>query len=346
MGGTMAEQWMLILKDKAFLAWGDVLSEAPTVLTAYILLFMFFVSAAVSVTLRWLFTYRGITRSYSTNMTALSADERFKIFLSRGAAFPWIAFVGLSLCYFLWATSRAGWFPFNGDLQKVFVKELTPGRWLFLYYLCFFVAAWFVYFLSRDNFSLFHVRSLRSMLNYGSAQWQTTQDESNLQREYYEKKAGSVTTSMSVFVAVATIVLSTAVQMLLASANKDPWDLFCLYMAIFTSLVASISLIVSVDIMDSIYNRFKAQQVQGVILPYLYNLTINPKYAGFVLLMLSLIFLAAWISPTAGSIGLATMNLVGHTYWFPQLHKSRLLTLVRNFLFIFGCALPLVIIAF
>jgi protein-S-isoprenylcysteine O-methyltransferase Ste14 len=227
-----------------------------------------------------------------------------------------------------------------------FFASLNANHWLFLVYLCFFIAQWLVYFSSRDEKAAFQVRTLRSLLNETSGNWKAHSPEDRFHlNEAYRTKALTSITAVAVLVATAAVVLSVCAQIILtelqaSNAQTNHFRTLCIYAATASALVSSLAFIVSVDALETVHNWFENESVRGILLPYFYRATINPKYVGFVLLMTSLVLLAAWIHPALGSIGFVSLVGSGHTYWFPSFDDAPGTKIGRALFLIPGIILP------
>ncbi len=196
------------------------------------------------------------------------------------------------------------------------IEVLSCDRIIFLVYLSTILANWSVYFLSRedDKSKTGGVQSLRLLLNGVRENWA----DNNALR----KKASTTMAVMSIMIAVSIVILSIAGNIFLEPDKKDLWEQSMLGITVILAFLAFICFIVSVDALDTMFNSFKKPLYRKIIGKYYYDLTINPKYCGFVSMIMSVIFLIQVFNPVIASVCIAPTLYFGYYLWYPDINRD------------------------
>lgn len=224
-------------------------------------------------------------------------------------------------------------------LVSVPIRELQAGydlldnasRLVFLLYLCALTAMWLVYLSSRRKFMA--VQTLRQLLALNSVSWASTCDPADAETHVREtrEKARTTITVAAILVAASALVISqiNAIHVAMQAAEAPAidaallgWQRFLLAMGYICATGAFISLIVSVDALDCMFNHFSAgtskrRDNPTTLARYFYRFTINPKYIGLFLLLTSVVFVLAYFNANVGSLALAIILTLGYAHWFP-----------------------------
>lgn len=219
-------------------------------------------------------------------------------------------------------------------------------RHLFMLYCCGFLAMWTVYFLSRKPFKgkisqdprWKKVRTLRRLLGETSKQWDLTGSSANLAEieAAYREKAKSSGTTLAIMLAVAGLELQrlTSIMDPILSLNTPlgfSWANALLLMSLLLALVAFVSVIISADALDVIFNNFKGDDDGHRVIRHYYSSTINPRYVALLSLIASFVLLVAYYSPTVATMALGILFWIGYPHWFPEFStpESRTVRFVR-----------------
>ena len=199
--------------------------------------------------------------------------------------------------------------------RRLYLDMLAdPNKQVFMIYLSLYVSLWIVYFSSSLEYFPFNVRTLRRRLTLFSQQWNSATPDSTNDIE----KAKSSTTSTSMLIAASAVVIGAANSIY---SNSDrlkfgTWQYAILVIAAICAMSAFFSLIIAVDSLETIFNKFLEQDDAKMKREY-YLASRNPRYYGKVLLLASVSFATASISPLLGAFGIAVVLVAGYPHWFP-----------------------------
>lgn len=210
-----------------------------------------------------------------------------------------------------------------------FFPELSrdPNHILFLSYLSAYICMWSLYFASKAGPKIFQVSTLRRLLLLESKNWTNTDSEENSEIENLsmEKAKTSITaTAMLVGVSFLGIIQAkTGLQALTTSclsymSEVCQWNEIVFLGLAFTSSLALVCFILSVDSLDCMFNEFKTDQIENKFRRYFYKTTIHPRYVGLVCLLSSIIFLNAATNTALGSTTIGVIIAIGYRHWFPR----------------------------
>lgn len=203
-------------------------------------------------------------------------------------------------------------------------------------YLALFAGVWGTYFLSL-TFPGLHIRSLRVLLDQQS--WSLQYPEARGTRAQAQtEKAGRTITMLAMLIPACVLLLvqgngiyqNDAAMQEVGLAGVGELILSVGMLAIVSALVC---FIVSVDSLDSSFNQFHAS-VADRLTAHFYRQTINPKYVGFMLLLLGAVLFIAFHSRIMGCLAIGLIIGIGYPHWFPCIGArpsvlSRLLTVAR-----------------
>lgn len=210
-------------------------------------------------------------------------------------------------------------------------------RLLFLFYIVFFFSVWLLYYLSPlgDRFSFFNVQSLRRLLRLTSFQWQSelerlsSQDDPDSGEEYeknFHEKAHSTITAVAVLMAASILLLDQVNQIFLSikvgTIQNDGWGELILSLSLFFSIASFIAFILSVDDLDSLFNKSKQQNENYLLDYYFYKRAINPKYYGFTFLMLGVVLLVGFYNLIYASTILGIIIFFIYPHLYPAFGKD------------------------
>lgn len=195
---------------------------------------------------------------------------------------------------------------------------------IFIIYLSIYFSMWIIYFASKSKYEIFQVSTLRKLLTSESKNWTATNSKKNEKiEELSMEKAKTSITATAMLVGVAFVGILQAkngfyglVESQLSNEQLI-WQQLILASLAFSSSLALVCFIISVDALDCMFNEFKTKQLENKFRRYLYKSTIQPRYVGLVCLLTSIIFLNASSSIVLGSMSIGLIISVGYKHWFP-----------------------------
>jgi len=207
--------------------------------------------------------------------------------------------------------------------QKYFIDLNGNGsKLVFIAYLSTYTAMWTLYFSSKNGPKIFQVPTLRRILLVESKSWTNIDSTDNDEiEEISMEKAKTSITSIAMLVGVSFLGLVQA-KIGLSGLNSGEeeflWKQFIFILLGFSSTIALVCFVISVDALDCMFNEFKNDQIDNKFRRYFYKSTIHPRYIGFVCLLTSVIFLNVSSSVLLGSLTIAVIISVGYRHWFPR----------------------------
>ena len=207
----------------------------------------------------------------------------------------------------------------------------TVGSWdriIFSVYVCLFAATWIVYFRSKKKFD--HngdvykdrpIQSLRRLLGESCINWDYNpcHSESEDVKEAFRRKASTSMEVIAILIAVSILILDIASNMLISNKTFDEWQEFSLGISSLMAVFSFVCFLISVDSLDTIFNRFRSLPDRNVIVHYFYHNTINPRYFGMLSMISAVILLLQVYSAMLASISISLILIVGYSHWFPDL---------------------------
>ena len=88
-----------------------------------------------------------------------------------------------------------------------------------------------------------------------------------------------------------------------------------------SNALAFICFFISVDALDALVNAFKKDEVK--LKDYFYKKAINPRYFGFLLLILEVIFITTYHNPIFACVLLGLFLTIGYSHLFPNVRNPR-----------------------
>ena len=219
-----------------------------------------------------------------------------------------------------WPSSQLGisW-PFKGEKIR---------RFVFVCYVCVLGGVWITYFLSRLRVRFFRVKTLRNLLAKTSEHWREYLNAEDGKKftefiELHHRKAQSSMVTVAIMIAACLIVLGEIHCVFLnsRSVKNDIWAEAILAVATLAAMLSLICFIISADALDSIFNKFKTEQATRILKHHFYLKTINPKYSGFISLIVAVVFVVAYHSLPLSCIVLALSLTIGYPHWFPDVEQ-------------------------
>lgn len=216
--------------------------------------------------------------------------------------------------------------------ESFFQFELSDSKIVYLISLSVYLGFWLTYFSSHKDGWFLDVPTLRRMLTASSHQWGCKENKEGLVddptsvkhqlEESYRDKARASMTIIAIMIAGSLILLVQTNQYLLQRTDilslPFGWENTFLALAALSSFIAFISFLLSVDALDSMFNRFLTDNIQLRLNRRFYRFTLNPKYMGLIFLVLGITCFAAIQSGLIASIMLWITMSLGYYHWFPH----------------------------
>ena len=220
------------------------------------------------------------------------------------------------------------------------------GRIIFLAYSMIFAAIWVTYYSSKsERFSFLRRRSLRVLLSYTSENWRSieqrvslptpceplllktnsmTEDEANIGmiEDHFRDKARSAMQNLGMLMAIACLELAQISLISRSISNADGWSKLTLGCASLASISALIMFLIATDSLDTIFNRFQTPSERHKLIDHFYRKSINPRYYGLTLIILSATMLIGSREPVLGAMAFGIIFSVGYSHWFPFISLS------------------------
>ncbi|AFI85556.1 DUF4339 domain-containing protein [Methylophaga nitratireducenticrescens] len=210
--------------------------------------------------------------------------------------------------------------------------RLSASRIVYLLSLSVYIGFWLAYFSSSKNVKFLNIATLRRMLTASSQQWKSDDENAGLVddpfsvkhqlEESYREKARAAMTVIAIMIAGSLILLVQTNQYLVARVDfltlPFIWESFFLTLSALSSFIAFISFLLSVDALDSMFNRYLTDKIELRMVRKFYRFTLNPKYMGLIFLILGITSFAAIHNGLIASIMLWITMSVGYYHWFPH----------------------------
>ena len=222
-------------------------------------------------------------------------------------------------------------------------------RLTFLLYSSIYAAIWLAYFFSKsEKLTFFRRRSLRMLLVCTSENWKEADeqilDDENLQgenpsldfpfktlarnryeitaakiEETFRDKARSATQNLGMLLAIACLELAQINLITKGLQVTDEWTKLTLGIATLASITAFVMFIVATDSLDTVFNQFRIPADRHRLVNHFYRSSINPKYYGLTLLILSAVMIIGNREPLLGASAFGIVFAVGYHHWFPRI---------------------------
>lgn len=218
--------------------------------------------------------------------------------------------------------------------------------YIFIFYISFYFSMWHTYFLSKiganekEEKGRLKIRTLRRLLGMTSKQWNSKNKTEFQKYEYYEEKSKSSMTVIALLIASSIFIFNQFSGFILDKNSPDSLniDIILAYIGIFSTFISFTALMLSVDSLDTIFNKFSDDKTQEILSRYFYAYVANPRYIATSFLFFSMILLVALHSLTMASICIFLIAYIGYDFWFPNFMKNKNL---RRFALVFFTSLPL-----
>lgn len=154
----------------------------------------------------------------------------------------------------------------------------------------------------------------------------TTNDEGAPLNEAFRRKASMSVEVAALFMVIVTLILDKSSDVITTyhggSISLDLWEILMLSLSSIFGIVSFICFLISVDSLDTTFNKFVSKSTRNVALQYFYQVTSNPRYSAVVSMMLSMVFFFAFYSVFLGALSLTVLMYVGFRLWFPNIHQA------------------------
>jgi|AntDeeMetagen285_2_1112576.scaffolds.fasta_scaffold02023_2 protein-S-isoprenylcysteine O-methyltransferase Ste14 len=216
--------------------------------------------------------------------------------------------------------------------SSLMVLELSDSRIVYLLSLSVYIGYWLTYFSSNKNLKFLNVATLRRMLTASSVQWNRAggnydniDDPFSIKHQLeacYREKARAGMTAVAIMIAGSLILLVQTNHYLLLREDllslPFVWESVFLTLSALSSFIAFVSFLLSVDALESMFNRYLTEKIELTMVRNFYRFTLNPKYMGLIFLILGITSFAAIHSGLIASIMLWITMSVGYHHWFPH----------------------------
>ena len=209
--------------------------------------------------------------------------------------------------------------------------ELSASRIVYLLSLSVYIGFWLAYFSSSKKLRFLNVATLRRILTASSLQWKGEEGNAGVVddpfsvkhqlEESYREKARAAMTVIAIMIAGSLILIVQTNQYLVSRADfltlPFIWESTFLALSALSSFIAFISFLLSVDALDSMFNRYLTDRIELKMVRKFYRFTLNPKYMGLIFLILGITSFAAIHNGLIASIMLWITMSIGYYHWFP-----------------------------
>lgn len=209
-------------------------------------------------------------------------------------------------------------------------EELRWNRLVLIWYLSLYIGMWWVYFLSKvskdDDIESgrIKVQSLRRLLGITSKQWDSdsVHSDDELIIESFRRKSEVGMMVIAILIASSIIIFDQISSIWLSDTNHSLWQLSILWTGMLSLIVSFVCLMLCVDSLDTMFNRFANDSIRNSLINYFYNYTINPRYAATAAMFLAMILLLAYHSEVLASLAIGILFCTGYNFWFPNIDKD------------------------
>jgi len=207
---------------------------------------------------------------------------------------------------------------------------------------------WHTYFLSKkgkneeEEKKRLKIRTLRRLLGMTSRQWNSHKTSEVSKSEYFEEKSKSSMTVIALLIASSIFIFNQFSDFLLNKSVSDAsvFSTTLIYIGIFSTFISFTALMLSVDSLDTIFNKFSDVEIQNTLSNYFYTYVANPRYVATSFLFFSMIILVALHNLTLASICIFMIAYIGYDFWFPNFNKNKRM---RLFALISFVSIPLLV---
>ena len=151
-------------------------------------------------------------------------------------------------------------------------------------------------------------------------------DEGIPLNEAFRRKASMSVEVAALFMVIVTLMLDKSSDVIsnfhTGSLTLDLWGVVMLLISSVFGIISFICFLVSVDSLDTTFNKFVSKSTRHVALQYFYQVTSNPRYSAVVSMMMSMIFFFAFYSVFLGTFSVTVLLYIGYRLWFPDIRKT------------------------
>lgn len=151
-------------------------------------------------------------------------------------------------------------------------------------------------------------------------------DEGAPLNEAFRRKSSMSVEVAALFMVVVTLILDKSSDVITnfhgGGLTLDLWEIIMLSLSSIFGIISFICFLISVDSLDTTFNKFVSKSVRHVALQYFYQVTSNPRYCAVVSMMMSMVFFFAFYSIFLGTLSLTVLMYVGFRLWFPDIHQA------------------------
>ena len=151
-------------------------------------------------------------------------------------------------------------------------------------------------------------------------------DEGAPLNEAFRRKSSMSVEVAALFMVIVTLILDKSSDVITnyhgGGLSLDLWEVIMLSLSSIFGIISFICFLISVDSLDTTFNKFVSKSVRHVALQYFYQVTSNPRYSAVVAMMMSMVFFFAFYSVFLGTLSLTVLMYVGFRLWFPDIHQA------------------------
>lgn len=151
-------------------------------------------------------------------------------------------------------------------------------------------------------------------------------DEGAPLNEAFRRKASMSVEVAALFMVIVTLILDKSSDVItnynIGEIPLDLWEVIMLSLSSIFGIISFICFLISVDSLDTTFNKFISKSTRHVALQYFYQVTSNPRYSAVVCMMLSMVFFFAFYSIFLGTLSLTVLMYIGYRLWFPDIYQA------------------------
>lgn len=215
--------------------------------------------------------------------------------------------------------------------NKLFVpNEQHADRIVLILYLAFYGGMWWTYFLSKASKDekveekRLKVQTLRRLLGTTSKHWDSASVHENDDRivENYRRKGEVGMIVIAILLAASILIFEQLSSIWLSELNRSLWNMGILWTGMLSLVISFACLMLCVDSLDTMFNRFASDSIRNYMINYFYDYTINPRYAATAAIFFAMVLLLAYHSEVLASLTVGVIFCVGYKFWFPSFEKE------------------------
>ena len=144
--------------------------------------------------------------------------------------------------------------------------------------------------------------------------------------EAFRRKASMSVEVAALFMVIVTLILDKSSDVITnyhgGGISLNLWEILMLSLSSVFGIISFICFLISVDSLDTTFNKFVSKSTRHVALQYFYQVTANPRYSAVVTMMMSMVFFFAFYSVFLGTLSLTVLMYVGFRLWFPDINQA------------------------